>query len=411
MPLYSYTARDREGKTKKGIKEGQTQEEILVALQASGLLVTQMVEVEELQRPKKKLARRRYHKRVRLSDLILVTRQLATLVGAGVTLLRSIEVILQQASSERLREALEEVREEIRSGQPFYLALSKQPKIFSDFYVNLIRTGEAGGHLAQTLDQLALYLENKETVRQKVLSAMIYPMILISVSVLIVAGFLLKIVPIFTDLFNNFGIELPLLTRVVIFLSELLRQRFLIVIGGIVGSFLLFRWYLSTEKGRGAWDRWKLRFPILGELIRKAAVSNFAKSLGTLIKSGVPILYSLEIVAKSAGNRVVQQLLEAVRVEVREGRSIAEPLSQGEVFDPVVIQMVRVGEEIGELGGMLEKVGKFYDDQVERTTARLVSLIEPLAIVVMGIVIGLLVISMYLPIFSITQIGEQGMTR
>ena len=409
MPLYSYTARDKDGKNKQGVKEGQSQEEILAYLQTTGLLVTKIAEVQEFQKSKKKAARRKHHKGVQLNDLVLMIRQLATLVAAGVTLLRGIEVILQQVTSDRLQGALEGVRDDIRAGQPFYAALAKHPKIFSEFFVNLIRTGEAGGHLAQALDQLAGFLENRARLQQKVISAMIYPMILVSVSLLIIAAFLLKIVPIFTDLFKSFGIELPLLTKVVIGMSDLLRNKFPLLVGSIVGGYFLIRFYISSEKGRWMWDSLKLKVPVLGELLRKIAISNFAKGLGTLIKSGVPILYSLEIVGKAAGNKVVQRLLEDVRIEVREGRSIADPLSQGDIFDPIVIQMIRVGEEIGELGGMLEKVGKFYDDQIEITTGRLVALIEPLAIIVMGLVVGVLLISMYMPIFSITQIGEKSL--
>lgn len=405
MPLYSYTARDADGRVKQGLKEGQTQEEILAALQSGGLLVTQIVEVGEIGKPKKKGRRRKRHTNIKLTDLILATRQLATLVGAGVTLLRSIEVILHQISSNRLQKVFELVREDIRAGQPFYAALAKHPKIFSSFFVNLVRTGEAGGHLAQALDQLASYLENEEKIRNKVISAMIYPVILIGMSILIISAFLLKIVPIFTELFRNFGIELPGLTKAVIVASEFLQTQFLLLVGIIVGAVFFFRAVRASRQGRLVWDHVTLKLPILGDLTRDSAVSDFAKGLGTLIRSGVPILYALDIVAKSARNSLVQRLLEDVRMEVREGRSIAEPLSAGDIFDPIVIQMVRVGEEIGELGSMLEKVGIFYDEQIERTTERLVSLIEPLAIVVMGVVIGLLVISMYMPIFSVTQLG------
>ena len=407
MPLYSYAARDKDGKTKQGVKEGQTQEEILAFLQTSGLLVMKITEVQEFQKSKKKTAHRRRHRGVKLNDLLLMSRQLATLVAAGVTLLRGIEIILQQVGSVRLQKVLEAVREDIRAGQPFYAALAKHPKIFSEFFINLIRTGEAGGHLAQALDQLASFLENRARLQQKIISAMIYPMILVSVSLLIIAAFLIKIVPIFIGLFQSFSIELPPLTKVVISMSDFLRHQFLVLVGFLVGGTFFFRFYLSSEKGRWMWDSLKLKLPVFGELMRKIAISNFAKGLGTLIKSGVPILYSLEIVGKTSGNKVVQRLLEDVRLEVREGRSIADPLSQGDIFDPIVIQMVRVGEEIGELGGMLEKVGKFYDDQIEIATTRLVALIEPLAIVVMGLVVGLLVVSMYMPIFSIAQIGEK----
>ncbi len=409
MPLYAYTTRDKDGKAKQGVREGQSQEEILAGLQTAGLLVTQIKEVRELQKPKKKFSRRRRHKGVRINDLVLMTRQLATLVAAGVTLLRGIEVILQQVNSERLRRALETVGEDVRAGQPFFAALAKHPKIFSEFFVNLVRTGEAGGHLAQALEQLASHLENRAALQQKVVSAMIYPIILVTVSILIIAGFLFKIVPIFTDLFKSFAIELPPLTKCVIWMSDLLRHRFLFLVVFVGAGYFLFRLYVATEKGRWMWDSLTLKLPIVGELLRKIAVSNFAKGLGTLIKSGVPILYSLEIVEKTAGNKVVQRILEDVREEVREGRSIADPLSEGGIFDPVVIQMVRVGEEIGELGGMLEKVGKFYDDQIEVTTTRMVALIEPMAIIVMGVVVGLLVISMYMPIFNITQVGEKSL--
>ena len=409
MALYSYIARDKDGKVKQGVKEGQNQEEILSFLQGSGLLVTHIAEVLEpkvFQKPKKK-SKRRMHKRVRLNDMILMARQLATLVSAGVTLLRSLDIIVQQVESIRLRKALEEIQEDIRTGKTFYSALAKHPKIFSDFWVNLIRMGEAGGHLSQTLEQLASYLENAGVLQGKAISAMVYPLVLVGVSVLVVIAFLVKIVPIFTQLFESFGIPLPPLTRAVIFMSELFRKQFLFLAAFGTGGFFLLRSFLATERGKLAWDRLKLSLPLLGELFRKVAVANFARGLGTLIKSGVPILYSLEIIGKSSGNKVVEQILEDVRLEVREGKPIAVPLGQGDIFDPVVVQMVRIGEEIGELGNMLEKIGKFYQDQVETQTTRLITLIEPLAIMVMGAVVGILVVSMYLPIFSISQLAEK----
>lgn len=408
MPLYSYTARSKDGKIREGVKEGQNQEEVLFFLQNSGLLVTEILEVVEpkvFQRPKKR-TRRRMHLRVRQSDMILMARQLATLVSAGVTLLRSLDIIIQQVESKRLQRALEEIQEDIRGGKTLHSALAKHPKIFSEFWINLIRTGEAGGHLSQSLEQLASFLEGAEAIRSKAISAMVYPFVLVCVSILVVIAFLVKIVPIFSQLFQSFGIKLPFLTQVVIFLSELFRKYILITLPLVAGSVFFLRSSLKTEQGKLMWDRLKLRFPVMGELFRKMAVANFARGLGTLIKSGVPILYSLEIIGKSAGNKVVSQILEDVRLEVREGKPIAVPLGEGDVFDPVVVQMVRIGEEIGELGNMLEKVGKFYEDQVEIQTTRLVTLIEPMAILVMGVVVGILVVSMYLPVFSISQIAE-----
>ena len=409
MTLYSYTIRDKEGRSKQGVKEGQSREEVLTSLQGSGLLVTQITEILEprtFQKAKKK-TRRRMHYMIRQNDMILMARQLATLVSAGVTLLRSLEIIVQQVESRKLQKVLEMIQDDIRAGKTFHSALAKHPKTFSDFWVNLIRMGEAGGHLPQTLEQLASYLESVGALRSKAISAMVYPIVLVAVSVLVVVGFLVKIVPIFTQLFKSFGIELPPLTRAVIFLSELFRTRFLFVLPSLVGVFLCLRLLLKTDKGKLMWDRLKLSLPLLGELFRKIAIANFARGLGTLIKSGVPILYSLEIIGKSSGNRVVAQILEDVRLEVREGKPIAVPLGAGGVFDPVVVQMVRIGEEIGELGNMLEKVGKFYEDQVETQTTRLITLIEPMAILVMGVVVGTLVISMYLPNFSISQLTDK----
>ncbi len=411
MPLYSYTAREKDGKVKRGVKEGLNQEEVLASLQASGLLVTQIVEALEpkvFQKPKKKL-RRRFHKRVKLGDMILMARQLATLVAAGVTLLRSIEIVLQQVESRNLKKALEEIQEDIRAGKTFNAALTRHPKIFSDFWVNLIRMGEAGGRLSQTLEQLALFLEGQGALQSKVISAMVYPMVLVGVSFLVVLLFLVKIVPIFTQLFTSFGVKLPLLTRIVVTMSDLVRRQILLLTLLVGGAIFFVRSFLKTSPGKLFWDRMKLSLPLLGEVFRKSAVANFARGLGTLIKSGVPILYSLEIIGKSSGNKVVEETLEEVRKEVREGRPIAEHLGEGEVFDSVVVQMVKIGEEIGELGNMLEKVGKFYEDQVETLTARLVTLIEPVAILVMGVVVGILVVSMYLPIFSISQIAEKTM--
>lgn len=413
MAQFFYTVRTKEGKLESGSMEAVSEDNLVTALQSRGYIVISVskkkgeIKFPAREKKEKPLQRKRkFHSRVKTDDMIIFSRQLATMLEAGVTLLKSLEIISQQIESRRLYLTVEEIKKDIERGHTFRDALAKYPKVFSKFWVNLVETGEASGHLPSSLEQLANFLEASGSVQRKVISALVYPAVLSIVAVSAIAIFVVKIIPIFTSIFVSFNVELPLLTQMVIKLSEIIRYRLGLIIVVIVGAIFVVRKYIQTEWGRWNFDRLKLKLPIFGPLFQIMSISRFANSLGTLIKSGVPILHGLEIVEKSTGNKIVERAISKVKENVREGKTMADPLEKSVLFPPMFVQMVRVGEEIGELSKMLDKVSEFYDERVTAFVERLASLFEPIAIVIMGGIVGVLVVSMFLPIFQISQIAK-----
>lgn len=347
---------------------------------------------------------RRFHRRVRLDDLILFARQLTTLLEAGVPLLRSLGLILEQIESRQLYLAVKEVRGDIEGGRSLRDALNRHPAIFSRFWISLVETGEASGQLPSILDQLARYLEAKGALRGKIISATVYPVLLISAAILAVAIFMLVIIPVFAGIFAGFDMPLPLMTRMVMALSDAARHYFihgLIVLGGV--GYGIYR-YINTERGRWRLDQFQLNLPLVGTLLCRIAAARFARGLGTLVKSGTPILRALEMMTRTAGNKVVEKALGDVRIAVRDGRTMAEPLRRTGIFPPMVAQMVTVGEETGKLGEMLDRIADFYEERIARSVDRLTALFEPMMLVLLGGVIGFLVMAMFLPIFRLSSV-------
>ncbi|MCP4649324.1 MAG: type II secretion system F family protein [PVC group bacterium] len=408
MPDFLYKARDKEGNLVQGTMVAELQSEIVEILQRRGLLITSIEEIVTkqktpktfLSRPKKKAGGSR---RVKNDDLCIFARQLGTLLNAGVPLLRSLSVLGQQIGSIPLQRAVESIKEDIQSGSTLRDALDKHPKVFSKFWVNLVGTGEASGQLPSVLEQIAEYFESSGELHRKVISALIYPAILMSVCFSAILVFVLKIVPVFAEMFEGFNADLPAITQSLVDLSAILRKfalPFMILLPVLI--YLMIR-LVNTNKGRLYYDKFRLHLPIFGNLFRYIAISNFARGLGTMISSGVPILYALEIVTKTVGNRVVEDSLEVVKDSVRDGKTIAEPLEQTGVFPPMVVLMVNVGEETGELSDMLRHVAKFYDERTSMIVERLSALLEPFMLVFMGVVVGFLVVAMFLPIFQMAS--------
>ncbi len=404
MPSFKYTARDGEGKLIQGVIEASGQDEVISKLQEKGLIITSVAEGTAQQTSVTKKAKKR-HKKIKLDDLILMARQLATLLGAGLTLLRSLDLIADQVESELLYSTVNEVKKDIRGGLSFKDALAKHPKVFSGYWLNLAETGESSGKLPSTLAQLADFLELQAMFQKRIVSALIYPILLGLVATGAIAVFLLKIIPSFESIFGEFGAQLPALTAIVIKISDFARHRFLFI-GAIlaVGGYLLYR-YIQTDSGRWNYDRLKLRFPLIGPLNHMLLTARFSRGLSTLVVSGVPLLYGIEIMGRTAGNVVMKEALEKVKMGVRDGKTLAGPLEQSGMFSSMVIQMVHVGEETGELSNMLDKVATYYEQQVDTLVTRMVSLFEPLMIVFMGGIIGVLVLAMFLPIFNLAQLG------
>ncbi|MBN1793861.1 MAG: type II secretion system F family protein [Candidatus Omnitrophica bacterium] len=406
MPRYIYTTRDKTGQTQKGSLDAINKDEAITMLQAKGLTVT-FIKVDEGKSWSLKFLfmRSRMHKRIKLDDLILFGRQLSTLLESGVTLLRSLDIIAKQVESQQLLKVLTDVRKAIQGGEPFSRALRSHPKVFSSFWVNLVETGEASGHLPSSLDQLVKHLESIASLRRKVMAAIYYPAILIGVSVAAILVFLTHVIPVFSKIFEGFNMELPQLTQIVIAISYWLKRYFWVLLialaAGGYGAFL----FLRTAQGRRIKDIALFNAPVIGTIVVQLQASRFASGLGTLIKSGVPILHALEIVGKTSNNALVEDVLNAVKADVRDGKNMATPLEESGVFPVMVTQMVAVGEEIGELGKMLDRISEFYEERLNASVSKLTTLIEPTILILVGTTIGVLVVSMFLPIFKISTIG------
>lgn len=403
MPQFFYRARDRQGREKQGVQEAHSEEELIAHLQQEDLLVISM-DRQEVRIGKKSAQKRHLHYKVSLDDLIIFTRQLATLLEAGVTLLKSLEVLTKQIESRALLVTIEKIKSDISSGSTFRDALARHPKIFSDFWVHMIETGEASGALPVVLNQLADYLESSASLRRKVTSAMIYPSILIGIAMVSLVIFTVFIIPVFAKIFQGFDIKIPPLTQAILTFSNLARRYFLLFFLGGGTFFFLFRKYIQTETGRWQYDRFKLKIPVLASLFQLIAIERFASGLGTLIASGVPILYSMDIISKTTGNKVIERALSKIRESVRQGKGMAQPLEESGAFTPMVVQMVSVGEEIGELSKMLKKVSEFYKERISTTITRVTTLVEPLVLLFVGTIVGVMVVSMFMPIFQIATL-------
>ncbi len=401
MPFFRYIARDKSGKLIEETLETVTQEELINSLQAKGLFVVSIGPVAKVK--KVRAVKRRYHRRVKAGDLILFSRELATLLSSGVTLIKSLDILCKQIESQILLRTVEQIKKDVEGGYTFQSALKKHDKIFSEFWVHLVETGEASGHLPGSLDQLAGYMEESAALKKKITSAMIYPIILVCVATGAIAIFLIKIIPIFSEIFSGFNVELPVLTQIVVNMSDIARKYFLVVIGIGVAVFFVLKKYVSTDVGRRQFDALKLKLPLVGPLMQEICTERFASSLSTLIKSGVPMLHALEITEKTAGNKIVEQALRDVKTSVRDGKGMAQTMEESALFSPLVVQMVGVGEEIGELGKMLDRIAVFYKERVDTFVSRLTTMFEPIVLVFMGIVVGVLVVAMFMPIFSISS--------
>jgi len=402
MAQYAYVARTRTGRSEKGTVDAQTKEEAISILQGRDLIV---VSVDAQATGPLRLGRGtgKMHRGVRSTDLIVFARSLAAMTEAGLPLLRSLETVGAQIKSQRLYNAIHEMTEEIRGGSTFRDAVSKHPTIFTQFWVSLIETGEASGQLTKALEQISIHLEKSGAIQRKVVSALVYPGILLTVAISAIFVFTIFVIPTFAKLFEGFGAKLPGLTLAVMNMSILIRKYVVLFIGCAIGLSFLFRNYVKTKAGRWQFDKVKLQLPVFGPVFQGVAAEQFASNLGTLLKAGVPILHALEIVITTCDNKVVASVIEHMRTSVREGRALAEPLGQTDIFPPMVAQMIAVGEQTGRLPAMMEEISQYYEEQVSTAVERMTALLEPIMLVGMGLVIGTLVISMYLPVFQLTQ--------
>ena len=399
MGSFEYLAKDKNGHAISGIVEAASEQEVVRILHKKEFIVISV----KLSK-KKNQGKERSLGKVRLDDLVVFSRQLATMIDAGIPLVQALGILAEQVENKFLQSVLNQVRKDIEGGMSFCDALARHPNVFSDLFINMTRAGEASGMLDEVLDRLATYLEKTAALTRKVKSSLIYPAVVISMAIIITAFLLIKVVPTFSSIFEVLGGRLPLPTLILIAVSNMLRKMFVFIVLVLVALVIIFKRYIATEKGRIQFDTLLLRLPVLGMLFRKVAVAKFARTFSTLVKSGVSVLNALEIVARTAGNKVVEIAVLGCRSAVRDGEPISQPLIKSEVFPAMVCRMIGVGEQTGQLEKMLTKIADFYEDEVDAAVAGLTSMIEPLVIAFLGVVIGGIVISLFLPIFKITQL-------
>ncbi len=338
-----------------------------------------------------------------MRDIVIFTRQFSTMINSGLPLVQALDILATQSENPALKDVTRQVVFDVESGNTVADALRKHPKAFTELYVNMVAAGEAGGILDTILMRLAVFMEKNDALVRKVKGAMIYPGVIMSVAAIAITVLLIFVIPTFQSMFESAHIALPLPTRIVIGLSHALKTYWWVVLGGAVGGVFMLRRYYATPSGKLAIDRLMLKAPVLGDVLRKSAVSRFTRTLGTLISSGVSILDGLEITAKTSGNRVIQDAIMESRASIAGGETIAAPLKKSQVFPPMVISMISVGEQTGGLDEMLTKIADFYDEEVDAAVSGLLALMEPVMIVFLGVVVGGMVIAMYLPIFDMVN--------
>jgi type IV pilus assembly protein PilC len=400
MPIYTYKARTVGGESQSGEMTASTEADVVGQLRRRRLVV---VSVKE--KPKE-LKLSLGGRRIKTKDLVLFTRQFATMINAGLPLVQSLDILANQQPNKRAAEKIAAVLSDVESGSTLADAMGRHKDFFSEIYVNMVTAGEAGGILDVILLRLAEYLEAAEKLKRKVKGAMFYPVTVLSFSGLAIAGLLIFVIPTFAGFFESANVPMPLLTRFVMGLSDFLLAWWWALVAAMVGAGWMIRTYRKTSAGRLVTDRLLLRIPVLGGVLRKSAIARFSRTLGTLVQSGVPILDGLEITARTSGNRVVEEAVMKSRASIAGGETIAEPLKRSDVFPPMVVQMINVGEQTGGLDDMLSKIADFYDEEVDSSVGALTSIMEPVMIVFLGAIVGVMVIAMYLPIFDIIKTVE-----
>ena len=394
MPVFTYSARAVSGELRTGEIELPSREEVIGYLRRQRLVPVAV-------RPKAKDISITIGSGVKTREVVIFTRQFATMINSGLPLVQSLAILAEQSDNKLFKEIIGQVQQDVESGLTLADALRKHPRVFTDLYVNMVAAGEAGGILDTILNRLAVFLEKNDALKRKIKGAMTYPAVMMLVVVASTTILLWKVVPVFATIFTDAGLALPAPTRIVLALSEFLQNYILFMLVGIVAAVFALRAYYRTSDGQLVIDRALLHFPVLGGLLRKSAVARFTRTLGTLVSSGVAILEGLEITARTSGNRVVEDAIMTSRASIAGGATIAEPLRASGVFPPMVVQMINVGEQTGGLDEMLSKIADFYDEEVDVAVSALTAVLEPIMIVVMGVLIGGMVIAMYLPMFDL----------
>lgn len=400
MPVFKYKGKNRVGTIVEGERSARSPQDITAALEK------EQIQVLNIERKKFELKIGKPKKKVGLRDLSVFNRQLSVMFNAGLPITQGLGILATQQQNKYFQEVLLDVRKDVESGANFSNALKKHPKIFNELYCSMIQAGEASGNLDTILLRLSDYIENSARLAGKVKSAMAYPIIVLIIAVVLTSVIMLKVIPIFEDLFNNLGAALPIPTKVVMNISEFLRGNIIFVIIGIVGAVVAFKSYNSTYKGKRVIDNIKLKMPIFGVLLLKVGIARVTRTLETLLNSGVEIIESMTITAKTAGNSIIEDTVLKSRSGVQEGKPLGESWEEAKLFPFMVTQMVSVGEQTGALSNMLGKIADFYDEEVDHAVEALISMMEPLMILVLGLLVGGIIIAMYLPMFAL--MGQMG---
>lgn len=402
MPSFAYVVKDKSGRTHTGSLETASKQTLIEQLWKQEFVV---LSIEERRgRPSGlKLA----GPSVKTEHLVIFSRQLATMVASGIPILGGIEVLRDQIDETGFKQILGRLRDDIEAGASFSEALGKHPRVFSEFFVNMAKAGESSGRLDEILDRVATHLEKSHALTKKIQSSLFYPALVSALAMMITIFLLVFVVPKFKEIFTSLGGQLPGPTQLLINISEGMRRYFVLEVAACIALWVGVKMFINTPVGRDRFDRFKLKMPLLGKLMQKVAIARFSRTLATLVRAGVPILKALEIVAKTAGNKVIERAVMTARASITEGQNIATPLSQSKVFPPMVTRMISVGEKTGELEKMLSKVADFYETEVDAAVGGLTSMIEPLVIAFLGVGIGAIVIALFLPVFKISQLVTQ----
>jgi len=400
MPVFVYEARNRQGTIRKGELEAADDAAVIAHLRSQALAP---LKVKPKGGVKFDLANYLPLNKVSVKELVVFTRQFATMIDAGLPLVQCLDILASQQVNKHFKTILLQVKESVESGSTFADALRKHKATFDELYVNLVAAGEVGGILDTILNRLAAYMEKAEKLRRQVKGAFIYPAAVLVVAIGVVTAMLIWVIPVFKKMFEDFGGTLPVPTQIVITLSDFMEHNILFIIAALVAAFMALMRFYKTDRGRKLLDLWALKVPVFGTLIQKVAVARFSRTLGTMISSGVPILDALDIVARTAGNKTVELEVYRAREAISTGKTIAEPLQGSKVFPPMVVSMVAVGEQTGSMDAMLQKIADFYDNEVDAAVAALTSLLEPMLMVFLGGAVGGLLVAMYLPIFKIAE--------
>lgn len=396
MPIYVWVGKTKKGRSIKGELEAADERIARIQLKKRSIHVTKLKP-----KPKDLFENISFMQpKVTNKDLVIFTRQFSTMIDAGLPLVQGLTILGEQTENKTFRRMLKTITRDVEGGSTLADALGKHPKIFDSLFVNLVAAGEVGGILDTILQRLAAYIEKAQKLKSQIKGAMTYPIVVVAIAVLVIAVIMIFVIPVFQDLFSSFGKALPAPTQFVVSMSDFIKGNVLYVIGGLIIFVWAFRRYRKTTSGRKNTDTLLLKLPIFGVLLKKVAVARFTRTLGTMVASGVPILDALDITAKTAGNVIVEEVILEARASIAEGQTIAEPLSQSDIFPGMVTQMISVGESTGALDAMLEKIADFYDDEVDATVTAMTTMLEPLLMLFLGGSIGGLVIAMYLPIFQ-----------